>query len=154
MMTIRAIPLWLLGVVASAAIGAGVMWWGLAPRIDLAEQGKAHVDQLLIERDRLLEAQGLELQNRQVLITSLEHIQRSQRELDQAVRRAAQQHSKDLQELKKDEAIADYLSADVPARLGSLYQRPETTDPAAYTRRHTVPPNTMPPASSSTVADK
>jgi hypothetical protein len=67
------------------------------------------------------------------------------RALEQTITRNAQAQSRALEVLKRhDQAVVDYLAAAVPAALGWLYERPETTDPAAYHSPGRLPADPVP----------
>lgn len=67
--------------------------------------------------------------------------------LGQAVDRNRAAQAAAFAELKRnDKAVADYLAGAVPAALGRLYERPETTDPAAYTAPAGMQPGAVPAA--------
>lgn len=68
----------------------------------------------------------------------------------QALTKQAADSRRGFEELKaNDKATADWLHGAVPAGLGRLYQRPETTDPLAWRAPAAVPagglPATRPP---------
>lgn len=116
-----------------AAAAAGVTWWGMAPRVELQEQRAGTAEQRLAESQAMVELQAGVLAGQQQLLGDLADIERRMQQLGQTVTRNASHQAKALEELKRnDQAIADYLASPVPAALGRLYQRPETTDPAAY----------------------
>ncbi len=120
-------------LVALAAAAAGVTWWGLSPRIALQEQRAGAAEQRLGEAQAMVELQAGVLVSQQQLLGDLAEIERRMQQLGQTVTRNASAQAKALEELKRnDQAIADYLAGPVPGALGRLYERPETTDPAAY----------------------
>lgn len=118
----------------SALAVAALTWWLIAsPRIELAQTHLDHAQQQLTaaglldqERVAIIEAQSQQLAG--VLAAELKN-----RELLQALANQSRAQSQALEELKRnDETIAEYLRSPVPADLGRLYQRNETTDPSAY----------------------
>lgn len=128
-----------------AAAAAGVTWWGMAPRIELQEQRAGTAEQQLAESQAMVELQAGVLAGQQQLLGDLADIERRMQQLGQTVARNTSDQAKAFEELKRnDQAIADYLAAPVPAALGRLYQRPETTDPAAYRAPDGVQSGAMP----------
>lgn len=116
-----------------AAAAAGVTWWGLSPRIALQEQRAGTAERKLAEAQAMVKLQAGALASQQQLIGDLAAIERRMQRLGQTVTRNTSAQAEVLEELKRnDQAIADYLASPVPAAVGRLYQRPETTDPAAY----------------------
>lgn len=135
------------GVLLLMALTAGVVWWGMAPRIDIEARraDAARVD--LAKAEQMIELQAGVLAQQQKTLGDLAEIERRMQLLDQAVALNHAAQSAALAELKRnDKAVADYLAGAVPAALGRLYERPETTDPAAYAAPHGVQPGTVPPA--------
>jgi hypothetical protein len=138
------------GVLMLMALAAGVVWWGMAPRVDiealradraLADLGKA---------EHMIELQAGVLAQQQKTLGDLAEIERRMQLLDQAVARNRAALAAELAELKRnDKAVADYLAGAVPAALGRLYERPETTDPGAYTAPNGMQSGAVPPAISS-----
>jgi hypothetical protein len=102
--------------------GAALAWWGLAPRIDLQSDRADRAEQMATDRQQLIDLQAGVLAEQQRQIGAVEELKRHDRE------------------------TADYLRAAVPAALGRLYQRPETTDPAAYRGPDPLPADPVPPA--------
>lgn len=133
----------LLAAVATA--GAALVWWGLAPRIDLQAERAGHAEQSLAEARQLIDLQAGVLATQQDQIGTITEIERQMRALGQDISRNAQDHSRAIEELKQnDQVVADYLHGVVPAALGRLYERPETTDPAAYRTQGRVPAGSVP----------
>src|SRR5690606_15393438 len=92
-----------------------------------------HAEQSLAEARQLIELQAGVLATQQDQIGTITEIERQMRALGQDITRNAQSHSRAIEELKRnDQVVADYLRGAVPVALGRLYERPETTDPAAY----------------------
>ncbi len=116
------------------AAGAGLVWWGLAPRIDLQAARADQAEQALQESRELVDLQAGVLEEQQRQIGQITALEQQLRALNQTVTRNVQAQSRALEELiRHDQTVADYLAAAaVPAELGRLYQRPETTDPGAY----------------------
>ena len=130
---------------AVAAAGAAFVWWGLSPRIDLQAERAGHAEQSLAEARQLIELQAGVLATQQSQIGTITEIERQMRALGQTITRNAQNHSRAIEELKRnDQIVADYLRGAVPAALGRLYERPETTDPAAYRMPAGVPAGGVP----------
>ncbi|MCL3028795.1 hypothetical protein L6P87_35705, partial [Klebsiella pneumoniae] len=71
-------------------------------------------------------------------------IERQTRQLGQALEIQGTRHAAALRELKEnDQAVRDWLRAGIPAGLGRMYARPETTDPSAYRAAGQVPADAM-----------
>src|SRR5690606_20363691 len=121
------------GVLLAMLLAAGVVWWGLSPRIALeAQRADANATELA-DSQQLVELQAGVLAQQQKTLGDLAAIERRLEQLGQAVDRNRAAQAAALAELKRnDKAVADYLADAVPAALGRLYERPETTDPAAY----------------------
>lgn len=135
------------GVLLLMALAAGVVWWGMAPRIDIEAQraDQAKVD--LGKAEQLIDLQASVLAQQQKTLGDLAEIERRLQLVGQAVDRNQAAQAAAFAELKRnDKAVADYLAGAVPAALGRLYERPETTDPAAYAAPHGVQPGAVPPA--------
>lgn len=136
----------LLGLLVALVAGsAGATWWALSPRIELqtiradrAEQDLAGERELTALQARVLEAQ-------QASFARLDGVEQRMQQLGQTLQRNAADQNRALEELKRnDQTIADYLAEPVPARLGLLYARPETTDPAAYVTPPAMQPRAVP----------
>lgn len=137
----------LAGLALLVTAGAGVTWWGMTPRIDLEAERAGRAKQQLAASQAALEQQRLALERAQVQADQLQQIQQRMQLLSQTITRNAAAHGRALEELKRnDQAVADYLAAAVPADLGRLYERPETTDPAAYRAPALLRADPVPPA--------
>lgn len=135
--------------------GAALSWWGLAPRIDRQSDRADHAERQAAERQQLIDLQAGVLAEQQRQIGAVTDIERRMRQLAQDVNRNADEQSRALEELKRnDQETADYLAAAVPAALGRLYHRPETTDPAAYRRPDSLPADPVPPAGAAGAGDQ
>ncbi|MNF00718.1 hypothetical protein D3C80_1995920 [compost metagenome] len=87
------------------------------------------------------------LERQQEQIGAITDLERRMRLLGQSVDRNATAQAVAIEELKAhDQSVNDYLRAAVPAALGRLYERPETTDPAAYRSPAVLPAGALPPA--------
>ncbi|THG86436.1 hypothetical protein E5198_02040 [Pseudomonas sp. A-1] len=127
--------------------GAALAWWGLAPRIDLQSDRADRAEQMATDRQQLIDLQAGVLAEQQRQIGAVTDLEQQLRQLGLTVIRNAQAQSRAIEELKRhDRETADYLRAAVPAALGRLYQRPETTDPAAYRGPDPLPADPVPPA--------
>lgn len=129
----------------AASAGAAALWLLVAaPRIDLAQErldsALARIEsaeRLDAERIAVIQAQAGQLSN--VLVAETKN-----RELLAQIASQGRVHAQALQELKRnDETIAEYLRAPVPAGLGRLYQRTETTDPSGYRSQTGVPADSV-----------
>lgn len=141
---VRMVPAWVWFALA-CTVAAAVTWWGMAPRVVLQEQRAATAEQRLAEAQAMVELQAGVLVSQQQLLGDLADIERRMQQLGQTVTRNASAHTRALEELKRnDQAIADYLASPVPSALGRLYERPETTDPAAYRAPDGVQPGAVP----------
>ncbi|MGK8435766.1 hypothetical protein ACRS3X_17015 [Ectopseudomonas hydrolytica] len=135
------------GVLLLMALAAGVVWWGMAPRIDIEARRADKAQGDLLKAEQLIELQAGVLAQQQKTLGDLAEIERRMQQLGQVVARNHAAHAAAFAELKRnDQAVADYLTGAVPAALGRLYERPETTDPAAYAAPHGVQPGAVPPA--------
>ena len=133
--------------------GAGLVWWGLSPRIGLQSARADRAEQALADSQKLVERQANVLVEQQKQIGQVAALDQRMRALEQTVHRNALAQSRALEELKRhDQAVADYLAAAVPAALGGLYERPETTDPAAYHGPDRLPADPVPAASAASAA--
>lgn len=125
--------------------GAGLVWWGLSPRIGLQSARADRAERALADSQLLIERQAAVLAEQQKQIGQITALDQRMRALEQTITRNAQAQSRALEELKRhDQAVADYLAAAVPAALGGLYERPETTDPAAYHGPNRLPADPVP----------
>ena len=115
------------------ATGAGLLWWGLSPRIDLQAQRADAAETAASDAQRLVELQAGVLAEQQRQIGAVDEIHKRMRLLEQAVSTNARAQSAAFEELRRnDQVVAEYLRGPVPAGLGRLYERPATTDPGAY----------------------
>lgn len=139
-----------------AAVTALVIWFLVAvPRIELAELGQAIADTKVLELQRLDVERVALIQNQQLQILEITENERRNRELLQTIAGQSRAQSRALEELKRnDETIAEYLRSPVPADLGRLYQRAETTDPSAYRQQTEVRTGPVPASSASSATDK
>lgn len=137
----------LLAAALLLATGAALAWWGLVPRIDRQADRADRAELLAADRQQLIDLQAGVLVRQQEQLGQITDLEQQMRALGQAVTRNASAQSRALEELKRhDQETADYLAAAVPAALGRLYQRPETTDPAAYRGPDPLPADAVPPA--------
>lgn len=140
---------------AIALAVAAATWFLIAtPRIELAELNHS----IATERVAMLEqldVQRVELiQNQQLQIIEITDNEKRNRELLQVISAQGRAQSRALEELKRnDETIAEYLRAAVPADIGRLYQRTETTHPSAYRQSPSVPADAVRSAGAGAVAD-
>ncbi|WP_296232380.1 hypothetical protein [uncultured Pseudomonas sp.] len=135
------------GMLLLMTLAAGIVWWGMAPRIDIEAQRADTAQTDLAQAEQLIELQAGVLAQQQKTLGDLAELERRLLLLGQAVDRNRAAQAAAFAELKRnDKAVADYLAGAVPAALGRLYGRPETTDPAAYAAPHGVQPGAVPPA--------
>lgn len=133
------------GVLLLMALAAGVVWWGMAPRIDIEARRADKAQGELLKAEQLIELQAGVLAQQQKTLGDLAEIERRMQQLGQAVDRNRAAQVAAFAELKRnDKTVADYLAGAVPVALGRLYERPETTDPAAYSAPTGVQPGAVP----------
>lgn len=144
----------LLGLLAALVAGsAGATWWALSPRIDLQATRADRAEQDLAGERELTALQARVLEAQQASFARLDGVEQRMQQLGQTLQRNAAEQNRALEELKRnDQTIADYLAEPVPARLGLLYARPETTDPAAYISASAVQPSALPSTGPPTAA--
>lgn len=143
------------GVLLLMALGGGAVWWGLAPRIALEAQRADTAEGAQAEAEAMVQLQAGVLAAQQQTLGQLADIDRRMQQLGQTITRNQAASAAALEELKRhDQAVADYLAAAVPAALGVLYQRPETTDPAAYTAPPGMQPGAVPPPGPTVAGDQ
>ena len=138
-----------------AALSCAAAWFLIAaPRIELAELNHKHATDRVAALE-LLDEQRVELiQNQQLQIIEITDNEKRNRELLQVISAQGRAQSRALEELKRnDETIAEYLRAAVPADIGRLYQRTETTHPSAYRQSPSVPADAVRSAGAGAVAD-
>lgn len=136
--------------VALVAAGAGLVWWGLAPRIDLAEQSAARSAQDLASAQATIEDKNAQLLANQVQADRLNQVEVAVSQLGIDIRKYNSDQARALEDLKRnDQETMQYLAGTVPERLGRLYERPETTDPRAYGSPAIVQPGAVPSAGAS-----
>lgn len=126
-------PLRVFVLVALVAAGAGLAWWVIAPRIDLQEARAESAERQLKDAQASVQQLSAQLARQQVTLDQLAEIERRLQQLGQTVNRNTSAHAAAFEELRRnDREIAAYLAGPVPGALGRLYERPETTDPAAW----------------------
>ena len=132
---------------ALVLLGAALVWWGLAPRIDRQADRAAHAEHGLAEARQMIDLQGGVLAEQQAQLGRLTEVERHLRGIDQAITQNTQAQRRAFEDLlRHDQETNDYLRAAVPAALGRLYERPETTDPRAYRMPAGVPAGGVPVA--------
>jgi hypothetical protein len=143
-----------LGLLAALVVGsAGATWWATSPRIELQATRADRAEQDLAGERELTALQARVLEAQQASFARLDRVEQGMQQLGQTLQRNASIHNRALEELKRnDQTIADYLAEPVPARLGLLYARPETTDPAAYVPPPAVQHGAVPPTGPPTAA--
>ncbi|MDY1086655.1 hypothetical protein SOJ72_04955 [Pseudomonas aeruginosa] len=89
---------------------------------------------------QMIDLQAGVLAEQQRQLGRVAEIERQTRQLGQALEVQGARHAAALRELKEnDQAVRDWLRAGIPAGLGRMYARPETTDPSAYRAAGQVP---------------
>lgn len=128
-------------------LGAALVWWGLAPRIDHQADRADRAEQSLSDAEGMINLQAGVLAEQQRQIGQVTELDRQFRKLTQDIHRNAAAQAAAIEEMKRhDQEVADYLRNPVPAALGRLYERPETSDPRAYRMPTGVPTDTVPVA--------
>ena len=138
----------LIAAVALLAAVVGIGYWIVSPRIELQRQRADAAERELGNANAMIETQARVLEGNQRMLGELSAIRAGMVALGQTVNQNQREQSAALEELKRhDKTVADYLGLAVPADLGLLYARPETTDPAAYRAGRAVRPDPLLPAS-------
>jgi LysB family phage lysis regulatory protein len=123
----------IVGALALLAVVVGIGYWIVSPRIDLQRQRADTAEQSLKSANAQIEVQARVLEGQQQLLGQITAIGERMDGIERTINQNQREQGRALEELKRnDQTIADYLSQPVPAGLGLLYARPETTDPAAY----------------------
>lgn len=131
------------------ALGASLVWWGLSPRIDLQSQRADVAEKAAGDAQQMVDLQAGVLAEQQRQIGVVTEIFQRIRLLEQAASVNARAQSAAFEELRRnDQVVAEYLRGIVPAGLGRLYERPETTNPATYRSPTVLPADSVPTASS------
>lgn len=140
---------------SAALVVAALTWWLAAlPRIELAELNHTIATDRVAELERLDKERVELIKQQQSQILKITENERRNRELLQTIAGQSRAQSRALEELQRnDETIAEYLRSPVPADLGRLYQRSETTDPSAYRQSPEVRTDPVPASSSLGTAD-
>src|SRR5690606_23267960 len=132
---------------ALVLLGAALVWWGLAPRIDRQADRADRAEISLADAERMISLQAGVLAEQQRQIGQVTELDLQFRKLTQDIQQNAADHAAAIEELKRhDQAVADYLRNPVPTALGRLYQRPATTDPAHYRGAPELPADGLPAA--------
>lgn len=140
------------GALVVLAVIAAVAWWIISPRIELETQRADRAESDLAKEKELTEVQALVLAGQQREIDRAADIDRSIKLLEQTITRQATRQERAIEELKRnDQTIMDYLAEPVPAGLGLLYARPDTTDPSAYRAADPLQPGAVPAAGEAAV---
>jgi len=141
------------GVVAAALIAVAVAatWFVQGLRLDIerghtaaAAKEAAGLAEDLKSSEQMVQLQAGVLAQQQTLLGDLARIDRRMQQLGQTITRNDAAQSAVLQELiRNDQTVADYFGLPVPAAVGLLYARPQTTDPASYTAPSGVQPGAV-----------
>lgn len=137
---------------ALVLLGAALVWWGLAPRIDLQADRADRAETSLADAERMISLQAGVLAEQQAQLGRLADVERQLRVIHQAIAHNAQAQRRAFEELRHDPQTADYLHDAVPAALGRLYARPATTNPAAYRGAPDLPADGLPAAGAPSAA--
>ncbi len=125
-----------------ALVAMGMMWRMDRLSLQVTEE-RERADVAAQERDRnqqMIDLQAGVLAEQQRQLGRVAEIERQTRQLGQALEVQGARHAAALRELKEnDQAVRDWLRAGIPAGLGRMYARPETTDPSAYRAAGQVP---------------
>lgn len=143
-------------IYAAAALSVATLtWWLFAlPRIELAELNHTIATDRVAELERLDDQRVELIKHQQSQIIETQENERRNRELLQTIAGQSRAQSRALEELKRnDETIAEYLRSPVPADLGRLYERNETTDTSAYRQPPELRANSVPASSKASAAD-
>lgn len=128
-------------------LGAALAWRGLSPSIDLQAQRADRAELSLADAERMVDLQAGVLAEQQRQIGQGTELDRQFRKITRDIHQNAAAQAAAIEELKRhDQEVADYLRTPVPAALGRLYERPETTDPRAYRMPTGVPAGGVPVA--------
>ena len=134
---------------------AWLTWWLVAlPRIELAELNHATAASKVTELQQLDDQRVDLIRDQQLQILEITENERRNRELLQTIAGQSRAQSRALKELEQnDQTIADYLRTGVPADLGRLYQRTETTDPSTYRQPPSMSVNAVHSAATATAGN-
>jgi hypothetical protein len=146
---------WVVGAALAALVAgaAGATWWVISPRLDLQTERATRAEQDLGSERELTALQARVLEAQQGQFERLAAVELSMQQLGQRIDKNTTTQARALEELKRnDQTIVDYLAQPVPAGLGLLYARPDTTDPGAYIASPTVRPGAVQPAGPPTAA--
>lgn len=140
------------GVLAVLAVLVGIAWWIISPRIELETQRADRAEDDLAKEQELTAMQALVLEGQQREIDRAADIDRGIKLLEQTIKQQSRRQDRAIEELKRnDQTILDYFAMPVPADVGVLYARPDTTDPAAYRAADPVQPGAVPAAGEAAV---
>lgn len=96
------------------------------------------------QAEMAVQSQQLQFLGQKWAMQKLAEIEHRLQQLGQTVNRNTSAQSAAFEELKRnDRVIAAYLAGPVPGALGRLYERPETTGPAAWNAPHGVLPGAV-----------
>lgn len=147
---------YLLGVGVLFAAGVFALWrWEVAAtELEAAQARVAALEQRITEKDAELERLGGALQDEMAWVGALVEIERGVQSLRQTIEVQTAEQRDAFGELKRnDEAVRNYLGRGVPEPIGLFYQRPATTDPAAYRAGGGLPAGPLSATSAGSVAD-
>lgn len=131
-------------MLAAAALAIGFWLLVFSPRMELLKTQLDHAQQQLDEATEHAEQQNLVITMQAGQLATALVAELKNRELLAQIASQNREHAAALQELKRnDKAITDYLHQPVPAGLGRMYQRIETTDPAAYRSPPSLPADSV-----------
>lgn len=149
--------LWAVGALLASLVAgtAGATWWVISPRLDLQTERATRAEQDLGSERELTALQARVLEAQQGQFERLAAVELNMQQLSQRIDKNTTTHARALEELKRnDQTIVDYLAQPVPAGLGLLYARPETTDPGAYIASPAMQSGAVPATGKTAAADQ
>lgn len=137
------------GVLMLATLFACWRWDVASTERDAAQREARQANDRIAEQAQSLSVRDSVIEQQQQQAARLVEIDRGIQSLRQTVDKQGAGHRAAIEELKRNDAdVRDYLRGSVPDALGVHYQRPGTTDPAAYRRDGGgMPTNAVPSAS-------
>ncbi len=132
------------GVVVLAGVLAAWRWEVAATQRDAAEQHAEALQGQLAEQAAEVAQLSAALEGQRDRAARLVEVERGIQSLRQSLDAQGAAQRASFEELKRnDEAVREYLRGGVPDAIGVRYQRPDTTDPAAYRRDPGLPADSV-----------